>query len=136
MPKVLGETSTREKFDKALLELDSLQVTRPLQKEAAKRRDTARIYTEAGKSGRVTAEVPEAEGIEAYIPKPLTRSGVESSVDEVVATLQADGQEITMRRQDSVECSHGVLLARAVQVRLGYAAAATPSGGGPTAARQ
>lgn len=72
-------------------------MTSLLQKEAAKRRDTARIYTEAGETDRAAAEVTEAEIIEAYLPKALTRDEVEAIVDETIAALTADGQELSMR---------------------------------------
>jgi uncharacterized protein YqeY len=94
---VLGEISTREKAGKTPVELDDAQVTSLLQKEAAKRRDTARIYTEAGEAGRATAEVAEAEIIEAYLPKALTRAEVEAIVDEAIAALMAEGQELSTR---------------------------------------
>jgi hypothetical protein len=45
---VLGEISTCEKSGKTPVELDDAQVTALLQKEAAQRRDTPRIYTGAG----------------------------------------------------------------------------------------
>ena len=94
---VLGEIGAREKSGKTPVEFDDAQVTGLLQKEAAKRRDTARIYTEAGETDRATAEVAEAEIIEAYLPKALTREEVEAIVDEVIAALKADGQELSMR---------------------------------------
>ncbi|MDQ0850254.1 uncharacterized protein YqeY [Arthrobacter sp. B3I9] len=94
---VLGEISTREKSGKTPVELDDAQVTSLLQKEAAKRRDTARIYTEAGEPGRASAEVAEAEIIEAYLPKALSRGEVEAIVDEAIGVLQADGQELSAR---------------------------------------
>lgn len=94
---VLGEISTREKSGKTPVDLDDAQVTALLQKEAAKRRDTAKIYTEAGESDRAAAEVAEAEVIEAYLPKPLTREEVEAIVDEEIAALKADGRELSMR---------------------------------------
>ncbi|MCU1555081.1 MAG: glutamyl-tRNA amidotransferase, partial [Arthrobacter sp.] len=94
---VLGEISTREKSGKTPVELDDAQVTSLLQKEAAKRRDTARIYTEAGEPERAEAEVAEAEIIEAYLPKALTREEVEAIVDGAIAALKADGQELSMR---------------------------------------
>jgi uncharacterized protein YqeY len=94
---VLGEISTREKSGKTPVELDDAQVTSLLQKEAAKRRDTARIYTEAGETDRANAEVTEAEIIEAYLPKALTRDEVEAIVDEAINALKADGQELSMR---------------------------------------
>ena len=81
---VLGEIETREKSGKTPIVLDDAQVTSLLQKEAAKRRDTARIYTEAGESERAAAEIAEAEIIEAYLPKALTAAEVEAIVDEVI----------------------------------------------------
>ena len=99
---VLGEISTREKSGKTPVELDDAQVTALLQKEAAKRRDTARIYTEAGESDRAAAEIAEAEVIEAYLPKPLSRPEVEAIVDEEIAALRAEGQELGMRQMGAV----------------------------------
>jgi len=99
---VLGEISTREKSGKTPVELDDAQVTALLQKEAAKRRDTAGIYTEAGESDRAAAEIAEAEVIEAYLPKPLSRAEVEAIVDEEIAALRAEGQELGMRQMGAV----------------------------------
>ncbi|MCW3768398.1 GatB/YqeY domain-containing protein [Paenarthrobacter ureafaciens] len=99
---VLGEITTREKSGKTPVDLDDAQVISLLQKEAAKRRDTARIYTEAGESERAAAEVAEAEIIEAYLPKPLTREEVEAIVDEEIAALTASGQELSMRSLGAV----------------------------------
>ena len=99
---VLGEISTREKSGKTPVELDDAQVTALLQKEAAKRRDTARIYTEAGEADRAGAEVAEAEIIEAYLPKALTRDEVETIVDEAITALQAGGQELSPRSLGAV----------------------------------
>lgn len=99
---VLGEISTREKSGKTPVELDDAQVTALLQKEAAKRRDTARIYTGAGESDRAAAEIAEAEVIEAYLPKPLSRAEVEAIVDEEIAALRAEGQELGMRQMGAV----------------------------------
>jgi len=99
---VLGEISTREKSGKTPVELDDAQVTALLQKEAAKRRDTARIYTGAGESDRAAAEIAEAEVIEAYLPKPLSRPEVEAIVDEEIAALRAEGQELGMRQMGAV----------------------------------
>ena len=99
---VLGEIETREKSGKTPIVLDDAQVTALLQKEAAKRRDTARIYTEAGEAERAAAEIAEAEVIEAYLPKPLTAAEVETIVDEAIAALKADGVELSMRQLGAV----------------------------------
>ncbi|MET4591483.1 GatB/YqeY domain-containing protein [Arthrobacter sp. 754] len=99
---VLGEIETREKSGKAPIELDDLQVTALLQKEAAKRRDTARIYTEAGEPERAAAEIAEAQVIEAYLPQALTQAEVEAIVDEVIAGLREEGRELTARQMGEV----------------------------------
>ncbi len=78
---VLGEIETREKSGKTPVQLDDAQVTSLLQKEAAKRRDTADIYAEAGQPDRAAAEIAEAEVIESYLPKPLSLAEVEAIVD-------------------------------------------------------
>ena len=61
---VLGEIGTREKSGKTPVDLTDQEVISLLQKEAAKRRDTARIYVEAGQQDRADAEIAEAEVIE------------------------------------------------------------------------
>jgi uncharacterized protein len=99
---LLGEITTREKSGKTPIELDDMQVTALLQKEAAKRRDTARIYTDAGEAERAAAEIAEAEVIEAYLPEPLTREQVEAIVDEVIAVLEEEGAGITMKQMGIV----------------------------------
>ncbi len=88
---VLGEIETREKSGKTPIDLDDAQVTTLLQKEAAKRRDTARIYSDAGEAERAAAEIAEAEVIEAYLPQPLTAAQVEAIVDETIASLRIEG---------------------------------------------
>lgn len=99
---VLGEINTREKSGKTPVELDDVQTVSLLQKEAAKRRDTARIYTEAGEADRAAAEIAEAEVIEAYLPAPLTREDVEAIVDRAIAQLREAGTEPSMRQMGRV----------------------------------
>lgn len=98
---VLGEIGAREKSGKTPVEFNDAQVTSLLQKEAAKRRDTARIYSEAGEADRASAEIAEAVIIEAYLPQALTRDEVEAIVDEEISELRAalslEGQELSMR---------------------------------------
>jgi uncharacterized protein YqeY len=99
---VLGEIETREKSGKTPVQLDDAQVTSLLQKEAAKRRDTAGIYAEAGQPERAAAEIAEAEVIESYLPKPLSLQEVEAIVDEVIDGLRAEGRELTPRQMGEV----------------------------------
>ena len=93
---VLGEIETREKSGKTPVVLDDAQVTSLLQKEAAKRRDTARIYTEAGEAAVPPRKSPRPRSIEAYLPKALTAAEVEAIVDEAIAALKADSVELSV----------------------------------------
>ncbi|ALE05840.1 glutamyl-tRNA amidotransferase [Arthrobacter sp. ERGS1:01] len=95
---VLGEIETREKSGKTPIELDDAQTTTLLQKEAAKRRDTAQIYTEAGENDRAAAEIAEAEVIEAYLPQPLTEDEAAAIVDSTITELEAADGPLTMRQ--------------------------------------
>jgi uncharacterized protein YqeY len=99
---VLGEIATREKAGKTPVDLDDAQVTALLQKEAAKRRETATIYRDAGAAERAAAEIAEAEVIEAYLPKPLTAAEVEAIIDETLAELAQGGQQPTIRQLGAV----------------------------------
>lgn len=95
---VLGEIETREKGGKTPVEFDDVQVTALLQKEAAKRRDTAVIYTEAGEGDRAAAEIAEAEVIEAYLPQPLNAEEAAAIVDRIISALEAEQGELSMRQ--------------------------------------
>ncbi|ALE92019.1 glutamyl-tRNA amidotransferase [Arthrobacter alpinus] len=95
---VLGEIETKEKGGKTPVEFDDAQVTTILQKEAAKRRDTAVIYTEAGEHDRAAAEVSEAEVIEAYLPQPLSAAEAEAIVDAAITELENTEGKLSMRQ--------------------------------------
>ena len=95
---VLGEIETREKGGKTPVDFEDAQVITILQKEAAKRRDTANIYTEAGESDRAAAEVTEAEVIEAYLPKPLNAQAAEAIVDGIITALEAEQGKLSMKQ--------------------------------------
>lgn len=99
---VLGEIETREKSGKTPVTLDEAQLTSLLQKEAAKRRETASIYSQAGERDRADRELAEAMVIEAYLPKALSREEVEAIVDNVIAGLKSAGLELTVRQMGQV----------------------------------
>ncbi|GAA4365427.1 GatB/YqeY domain-containing protein [Paeniglutamicibacter cryotolerans] len=99
---LLGEINTREKGGKVPVELDDAAVLSLLQKEAARRRETAVTYVEAGQEDRAATESREAEIIEAYLPAALTEDEAKAIVARAVATLRADGAELGMRQMGSV----------------------------------
>lgn len=99
---LLGEINTREKGGKTPIELDDAAVISLLQKEAARRRETAVTYADAGHAERSAAEEREAAVIEAYLPAALTEDDAKAIVAEAVATLRAEGNELGMRQMGSV----------------------------------
>ena len=99
---LLGEINTREKGGKTPIELDDAAVVSLLQKEAARRHETAVTYTNAGQGDRAAAEEQEAAIIEAYLPAALSEDEAKAIVAEAVATLRAEGNELGMRQMGSV----------------------------------
>ncbi len=95
---VLGEIETREKGGKTPVEFDDAQVLALLQKESAKRHDTAGIYTEAGETDRAAVEIAEAGIIEAYLPQPLNEDQAAAIVDRIITGLEAEQGELSMRQ--------------------------------------
>lgn len=99
---LLGEINTREKGGKTPMVMDDAAVTSLLQKEAARRRETAQTYTEVGAQDRAAAENAEAEIIEAYLPAPLDEAAVSGIIDGAIATLREEGTELSMRSMGQV----------------------------------
>lgn len=69
--------------------LDDATVIKLMQKMVKERRDTAVVYTEAGRAELAEKEVVEADIIEAYLPKALTEAEVEILVKEAMETVNA-----------------------------------------------
>lgn len=90
---VLGEIETREKSGKAPVQLTDPQIETLLRKEAAKRRDTARIYTEAAEAGRANQEINEALIIEGYLPDMLTGAEVFQIIDKAISQVTKETGE-------------------------------------------
>lgn len=126
---VLGEISTREKSGKSPVELDDKAVTALLQKQAARRRETAEIYTGAGQHERAGQEIAEAQVIEAYLPRPLTEDEVASIIDTAIASVAAEsgtapgmrqmGQVMKMVSAEVVGRFDGRAVSEMVKARLG-----------------
>ncbi|MDJ0315627.1 GatB/YqeY domain-containing protein [Arthrobacter antibioticus] len=98
---VLGEIETREKGGKTPIEFNNTQVITLLQKEAAKRRDTAEIYIQAQEQDRAAAEIAEAEVIEAYLPLPLSADEAAGIVERIITGLEAEQGKFSMRQMGS-----------------------------------
>lgn len=99
---VLGEINTREKGGKSPVDLDDQQVTALLQKEAARRRETAQTYAAAGEDERAAQEGAEADFIESYLPEPLTEDDVVAIVERAITEHTVDGVKPGMRQMGQV----------------------------------
>lgn len=99
---LLGEINTREKGGKTPVELGDEQVVALLQKEAARRRETALTYGDAGQPERAAMETAEADFIETYLPAPLTSEDVSEIVDRAIAAVAAGGEAPGMRQMGQV----------------------------------
>lgn len=99
---ILGEINTREKGGKTPVELDDAQVTSLLQKEAARRRETAQTYADAEQPERAEQENAEAEFIESYLPAPLTADDVAGIVEKAIAEHTVDGVKPGMSQMGQV----------------------------------
>ena len=65
-------------------ELSEEEVVKVLQKEAKKRRESADVYTDAGRSELADKERAELEIISVYLPSQLEQSEVDEIVREVI----------------------------------------------------
>jgi uncharacterized protein YqeY len=71
---------------KAQRTLTDAEAQKVVAKEAKKRRESARIYADAGRSELAETEDEEAAILEAYLPTQLSESELTALVDEVLAT--------------------------------------------------
>lgn len=83
--QVLGAIQTAEKSGKTAVEFDDEKVKTHLATEVKKRRETAKIYAEAGVIDRAERETAEADILAAYLPAQLSADEIEVIVDEVIA---------------------------------------------------
>lgn len=83
--QVLGAIQTAEKSGKAAVEFDDEKVKAHLATEVKKRRESAKIYAEAGAVDRAERETAEADILATYLPTQLTADEIGAIVDEVIA---------------------------------------------------
>lgn len=91
---VLTAIREAEVSGKAQRTLGDDEARRVVAKEAKKRRESAQVYTDAGRPELAAKESSEAEVLEAYLPQQLGPAELEALVEEVLA---AEG--ITERSQ-------------------------------------
>ena len=68
-------------------------LTRVLQKEAKKRKESIEAYRAGGREDLVTGEEAELKIINEYLPEAMPESEVERVVREVVAEVKPEGQK-------------------------------------------
>ncbi|MFC5381661.1 GatB/YqeY domain-containing protein [Aquipuribacter nitratireducens] len=65
--------------------LSDAEAQKVVAKEAKKRRESAQVYTDAGRPELAEREQAEAELLEQYLPQQLSPAELEALVDEVIA---------------------------------------------------
>lgn len=76
-----------EKAGKEPVELSDTQVQEVLNRELKKRRETAEVYTKAGRTDRAERELAEAEFIKEYLPYQLTEEAIADLVNTAIKEL-------------------------------------------------
>jgi uncharacterized protein YqeY len=84
---VLGEIQSAEKSGKTPKDFSDLETEAFLAKQVKTRRESARIYTEAGEADRATKETAEADLIATYLPEALDEAAVQAIVASAVASF-------------------------------------------------
>lgn len=84
-------------------ELTDDDVLKVIAREIKKRRESAEVYTEAGREELAEHELSEAGFLDAYQPEQLDDEGVKALVDEAVAEVEAEtGEAASMKQMGSV----------------------------------
>lgn len=88
---------------KVARELDDAEVLSVLNREVAKRRDSAQAYTDGGRPELAAKENAEIEVLQRYLPKALTRAELEALVaEEIQAAADELGGAPTMKQMGQV----------------------------------
>lgn len=83
-------------------ELTDAEVLKVLAREIKKRKESAEVYTNAGRVELAENELKEAEILSEYQPKQLNDAEVEALVKAAIAELSAAGGEVTMKQMGQV----------------------------------
>lgn len=85
----IAEIERREMAGKQRVELSDVEILAAIKGEINKRRETAKIYQDAGESARADREQAEAEVLVAYVPSDLERAEVEAIIEKAFADTGA-----------------------------------------------
>lgn len=72
------------------IELSDNDIVKIMQKQVKQRRESAEMYTSAGRSELAEAELAQAAAIEEYLPKQLSPEELEAQLRTIVAELGVD----------------------------------------------
>jgi uncharacterized protein YqeY len=86
---VLGEIQSAEKSGKTPKDFSDLETEAFLAKQVKTRRESARIYAEAGEVNRAQKETAEANLIATYLPKQLDEVVVQAIVNAAFAKFES-----------------------------------------------
>ncbi len=99
----LAAIANAEVAGKSARELDDAEELAILNKEVAKRVDSAQAYQAGSRPELAAKELSEAEILRPYLPKPLTPAEVDAIIgEEVAAVAEQLGAQPTMRQMGQV----------------------------------
>jgi uncharacterized protein YqeY len=78
-----------EKTSGSAHEVSDADVTKIMQKLATQRKESATIYTDAGRAELADKELSEAAVIEEYLPKQLSEAELEAALREIITKVGA-----------------------------------------------
>ncbi len=90
---MVAAIEAREKAGKTPEALSDTQIISVLNKEVAKRKDTADIYKNANRSDKAEQELAEAAIIDEFLPAQLSVAEVEATVVNIIKTLNASSMK-------------------------------------------
>ena len=105
-------------------EVDDAEIQKIIAREIKKRRESAEIYQSNGRDDLASAELKEAEILEAYQPKQLDDEELAKLIDEAIAETGAEsmaqmGQVMKAATAKAEGRADGKRLSEAVKARLG-----------------
>lgn len=83
-------------------ELTDAEILKVVAREIKKRKESAEVYTNAGRTELAENELKEAEILSEYQPKQLDDAEVEALVKAAIEELAAGGEPVTMKHMGQV----------------------------------
>lgn len=99
---LMGALTVEEVAGDSPRELSDAEELDVVAREQRKRKDSASVYADAGRTDLAEKETAEAGYMSRYLPVPLTDDEVKALVSEEVAALKANGETPSMKNMGAL----------------------------------